>query len=78
MSDDSYSCPECLSELKSDVRVYQCQEGHILCQHCHDQHPQQCGQCYQSRPRECAVPRLQSRFSRNRALEEIISKQEIR
>ena len=60
-----YSCPVCFGILKPSGKVFQCQEGHIVCGECHP-------------PRDSRVTCLQcpsgtrARISRNRAFEAFV------
>ena len=61
--EDQFACPVCLEVLRPPLRIFQCPEGHILCENCKE-NPAivHCPQC--------RVP-LESNCSRNRALEEV-------
>ena len=61
--DDQFACPVCMELLKPPLRIFQCPEGHILCENCKE-NPSlvHCPQC--------RVP-LEKNCSRNRALEEV-------
>jgi len=61
--DDQLACPVCLELLRPPLRIFQCPEGHILCENCRD-NPSlvHCPQC--------RIP-LEGVCSRNRALEEV-------
>ena len=60
-----YSCPVCFGILKPAGKVFQCQEGHILCGECNVPN-ETSGTCLQ-----CPA-RVRVRLSRNRALEAFI------
>jgi len=61
--DEQLDCPVCLESLKPPLRIFQCPEGHILCENCKENPSMvHCPQCRVS---------LESNCSRNRALEEI-------
>jgi len=61
--DCNLACPVCLELLKPPLRIFQCPEGHILCENCKENPSMvHCPQCR---------VRLDSNCSRNRALEEI-------
>ncbi|CAB4060321.1 ANK [Lepeophtheirus salmonis] len=60
---DWFGCPVCLCLLKPPLRIFQCPEGHILCEECKENPALvHCPQC--------RVP-LEGLCSRNRALEEL-------
>ena len=61
--EDQFACPVCLELLRPPLRIFQCPEGHILCETCRD-NPAivHCPQCRVLLERNC---------SRNRALEEV-------
>ena len=61
--EDQFACPVCLELLKPPLRIFQCPEGHILCENCKE-NPAivHCPQCRIPLERNC---------SRNRALEEV-------
>uniref|UniRef100_A0A0K2VBW2 RING-type domain-containing protein n=1 Tax=Lepeophtheirus salmonis TaxID=72036 RepID=A0A0K2VBW2_LEPSM len=60
---DWFGCPVCLCLLKPPLRIFQCPEGHILCEECKENPALvHCPQC--------RVP-LEGLCSRNRALEEV-------
>ena len=61
--EDQFACPVCLELLRPPLRIFQCPEGHILCENCKE-NPAivHCPQC--------RVP-LERNSSRNRALEEV-------
>ncbi|XP_023325614.1 ankyrin repeat domain-containing protein 42 [Eurytemora carolleeae] len=61
--DCNLACPVCLELLKPPLRIFQCPEGHILCENCKENPAMvHCPQCR---------VHLESNCSRNRALEEI-------
>ena len=58
-----FGCPVCLLLLKPPIRIFQCPEGHILCEECKENPAMvHCPQC------RCS---LEGQCSRNRALEEV-------
>lgn len=58
-----FGCPVCLVLLKPPMRIFQCPEGHILCEECKENPAMvHCPQC------RC---QLEGQCSRNRALEEV-------
>ena len=61
--EDQFACPVCLEVLRPPCRIFQCPEGHILCENCKE-NPAivHCPQCRVPLERNC---------SRNRALEEV-------
>ena len=61
--EDQFACPVCLEVLRPPLRIFQCPEGHILCENCKE-NPAivHCPQCRVPLERNC---------SRNRALEEV-------
>ena len=61
--EDQFACPVCLELLRPPLRIFQCPEGHILCENCKE-NPAivHCPQCRVPLERNC---------SRNRALEEV-------
>jgi len=61
--EDQFACPVCLELLRPPLRIFQCPEGHILCENCKE-NPAivHCPQCRMPLERNC---------SRNRALEEV-------
>eukprot|EP00090_Calanus_glacialis_P006188 TRINITY_DN14856_c0_g1_i1.p1 TRINITY_DN14856_c0_g1~~TRINITY_DN14856_c0_g1_i1.p1 ORF type:complete len:604 (+),score=165.54 TRINITY_DN14856_c0_g1_i1:579-2390(+) len=61
--EDQFACPVCMELLKPPLRIFQCPEGHILCENCKE-NPSlvHCPQCRVPLERNC---------SRNRALEEV-------
>ena len=61
--EDQFACPVCLELLKPPLRIFQCPEGHILCENCKENPALvHCPQCRVPLERNC---------SRNRALEEV-------
>ena len=61
--EDQFACPVCLEVLRPPVRIFQCPEGHILCETCKENPALvHCPQCRVPLERNC---------SRNRALEEV-------
>ena len=61
--EDQFACPVCLELLRPPLRIFQCPEGHILCENCKENPALvHCPQCRVSLERNC---------SRNRALEEV-------
>merc|ERR1712173_334340 len=61
--EDQFACPVCMELLMPPLRIFQCPEGHILCENCKE-NPSlvHCPQCR---------IRLETNCSRNRALEEV-------
>lgn len=61
--EDQFACPVCMELLMPPLRIFQCPEGHILCENCKE-NPSlvHCPQCR---------VRLETNCSRNRALEEV-------
>jgi len=58
-----FGCPVCLTTLRPPTRIFQCPEGHILCEECKENPAMvHCPQC------RC---NLEGQLSRNRALEEV-------
>ena len=62
-NEHQFACPVCLELLRPPLRIFQCPEGHILCENCKE-NPAivHCPQCRMPLERNC---------SRNRALEEV-------
>ena len=60
---EKFQCPVCLGMLLPAMKIFQCSAGHIICEDCKNQSPT-CFRC-ETKNRAC--------FSRNRALESIIS-----
>jgi len=61
--EEHFACPVCMELLKPPLRIFQCPEGHILCENCKE-NPSlvHCPQCRVL---------LEANCSRNRALEEV-------
>ena len=67
MEVEKFQCPLCLGMLLPDMKIFQCSAGHIICEECRSQADQDqsvCSRC-QTKNKAC--------FSRNRALEGVIS-----
>ena len=69
LDDKKFHCPLCLGILKPEMKIFQCPEGHILCESCYTKSDSE-------RPRHRLCPHCQIKyrtcFSRNRALEAIV------
>ena len=62
---EKFQCPVCLGMLLPAMKIFQCSAGHIICEDCKDQDQSQT--CFRCETKNTVC------FSRNRALESVIS-----
>ena len=66
---EKFQCPVCLGMLLAGQKIFQCSAGHIICENCNNQglDQNQSPTCFRCETKNTAG------FSRNRALESLIS-----